>query len=108
MSVPQPWCQKRSPPASPLLATFHTTPQGTSSTNGDPRVHPVCPLGRLTVKGPVEIGGIVSESTRSEIGSLGAAIEMESHTQLFVRMTTQNFEEATRARKEGRKPSFQD
>jgi hypothetical protein len=44
----------------------------TSSTNGDPRVHPVCPRGRLTVKGPVEIGGLVSERTRSENGRLGA------------------------------------
>jgi len=43
-----------------------------------------------------------------ETGSLEAAIELESHTQLFVRMTTQNFEEATRARKEGRKPEFKD
>ena len=43
-----------------------------------------------------------------ETGSLQAAIELESHTQLFVRLTTQNFEEATRARKEGRKPQFAD
>lgn len=43
-----------------------------------------------------------------ETGSLAAAIELESHTQLFVRMTTQNFEEATRARKEGRRPAFLD
>ena len=43
-----------------------------------------------------------------ETGSLDAAIELESHTQLFVRMTTQNFEEATRARKQGRKPDFRD
>jgi enoyl-CoA hydratase len=43
-----------------------------------------------------------------EAGSLQAAIELESHTQLFVRMTTQNFEEATLARKEGRKPDFRD
>ena len=43
-----------------------------------------------------------------ETGSLAAAIELESHTQLFVRMTTQNFEEATRARKEGRAPDFLD
>ena len=43
-----------------------------------------------------------------ETGSLDAAIELESHTQRFVRMTTQNFEEATRARKEGRKPDFRD
>jgi enoyl-CoA hydratase len=43
-----------------------------------------------------------------ETGSLAAAVELESHTQLFVRMTTKNFEEATRARKEGRKPRFED
>ena len=43
-----------------------------------------------------------------EAGSLQAAIELESHTQLFVRLTTQNFEEATLARKEGRKPVFRD
>jgi enoyl-CoA hydratase len=43
-----------------------------------------------------------------ETGSLRAAIELESHTQLFVRLTTQNFEEAVRARKEGRPPRFED
>lgn len=43
-----------------------------------------------------------------ETGSLEAAIDLESSTQLFVRLTTQNFEEATRARKEGRKPHFED
>jgi len=43
-----------------------------------------------------------------ETGSLAAAIELESHTQLYVRMTTRNFEEATRARREGRKPVFED
>ena len=43
-----------------------------------------------------------------EVGSLRAAIEMESHTQLFVRLTTQNFEEAVRARRDGRPPDFKD
>jgi enoyl-CoA hydratase len=43
-----------------------------------------------------------------EMGSLRAAIEMENQTQLFVRLTTQNFEEAVRARKEGRPPEFED
>jgi len=43
-----------------------------------------------------------------ETSSLRAAIELESHTQLFVRMTTQNFEEAVRARREQRKPEFED
>jgi enoyl-CoA hydratase len=43
-----------------------------------------------------------------ETSSLAAAVELESHTQLYVRLTTQNFEEATLARKEGRKPDFKD
>lgn len=43
-----------------------------------------------------------------EMGSLRAAVEMETHTQLFVRMTTKNFEEAVKARKEGRPAEFQD
>ena len=43
-----------------------------------------------------------------ETSSLRAAIELESHTQLFVRMTTKNFEEATQARKENRPPEFKD
>ena len=43
-----------------------------------------------------------------ETNSLQAAIEMESHTQLYVRLTTKNFEEATKARAEGRAPNFLD
>ncbi len=43
-----------------------------------------------------------------ETASLSAAVELESHTQLFVRLTTKNFEEAKKARKEGRKPVFED
>jgi enoyl-CoA hydratase len=43
-----------------------------------------------------------------ETGSLAAAVELESHTQLYVRLTTKNFEEATEARKDGRKPVFRD
>ena len=43
-----------------------------------------------------------------ETTSLRAAIELESHTQLFVRLTTENFEEAARARREGRPPDFKD
>jgi enoyl-CoA hydratase len=43
-----------------------------------------------------------------ETASLDAAIELESHTQLMVRLTTKNFEEAERARKQGRKPVFKD
>ncbi|MEZ4217643.1 MAG: enoyl-CoA hydratase [Myxococcota bacterium] len=43
-----------------------------------------------------------------ETGSLAAAVELESHTQLYIRLTTQNFEEAVRARKEKRPPAFRD
>ncbi len=43
-----------------------------------------------------------------ETASLEAAIELESHTQLYVRLTTKNFEEAARARVQGRKPVFED
>lgn len=43
-----------------------------------------------------------------ETGSLRAAIEMESQTQLFIRLTTKNFEEAVRARREDRPPNFED
>lgn len=43
-----------------------------------------------------------------ETGSLEAAIHHENRSQLHVRLTTRNFEEAVRARKEGRPPSFAD
>ena len=43
-----------------------------------------------------------------ETASLDAAIELESHTPLYLRLTTKNFEEATLARKEGREPEFLD
>lgn len=43
-----------------------------------------------------------------ETNSLQATIDMETHTQLFARLTTKNFEEATKARAEGRAPDFQD
>ena len=43
-----------------------------------------------------------------ESGSLANAIELESRTQLYARLTTQNFEEAIRARKEKRPPEFKD
>lgn len=43
-----------------------------------------------------------------EAGSLAAHIEHEGIAQLFVRMTTQNFEESVRARKEKRTPVFRD
>lgn len=43
-----------------------------------------------------------------EAGSLHSHMNHEGHAQLFVRMTTQNFEEAIRARKEQRKPEFKD
>lgn len=43
-----------------------------------------------------------------ESGSLMNAVELESHTQLYARLTTKNFEEAVKARKEKRPPDFKD
>jgi enoyl-CoA hydratase/carnithine racemase len=43
-----------------------------------------------------------------ETASPDAAIELESHTQLCVRLTTRNFEEVERARKQGRKLDLKD
>lgn len=43
-----------------------------------------------------------------DAGSLHTHMNHEGHAQLFVRMTTQNFEEAIQARKEGRSPDFKD
>ena len=43
-----------------------------------------------------------------ESGSMHAHMNHEGHSQLYVRMTTQNFEEAIRARKQNRQPEFKD
>ena len=43
-----------------------------------------------------------------DAGSLHTHMNHEGHAQLFVRMTTKNFEEAVKARKERRKPDFKD
>lgn len=43
-----------------------------------------------------------------EATSFHTHMNQEMHAQLFVRMTTQNFEEAVRARREGRAPDFTD
>ena len=43
-----------------------------------------------------------------DAGSLHTHMNHEGHAQLFVRMTTQNFEEAIKARKEGRAPDYKD
>ncbi|WP_372749190.1 enoyl-CoA hydratase [Litorivivens sp.] len=43
-----------------------------------------------------------------EAGSRHSHMNHEGHAQLFVRMTTQNFEEAIKARKQGRAPEFKD
>ena len=43
-----------------------------------------------------------------ETGSLKAAIDLENRNQLLVRMTTQNLDEAIRARKAGRAPVYED
>jgi len=43
-----------------------------------------------------------------DAGSLSSHMDHEGHAQLYVRLTTQNFEEAIRARREKRSPDFQD
>lgn len=43
-----------------------------------------------------------------DAGSLQSHMNHEGHAQLYVRLTTENFEEAIRARREGRKPVFRD
>jgi enoyl-CoA hydratase len=43
-----------------------------------------------------------------DAASLGQHMQQEGIGQLFIRMLTENFEEATRARKEGRPPVFKD
>ena len=43
-----------------------------------------------------------------EAGSMHSHMNHEGHAQLFVRMTTRNFEEAIKARKEKRRPEFKD
>ena len=43
-----------------------------------------------------------------DAGSLHTHMNHEGHAQLFVRMTTKNFEEAIKARKDGRAPDFKD
>ena len=43
-----------------------------------------------------------------DASSLYAHMDHEGHAQLYVRMTTANFEEAVRARKEGRRPEYRD
>jgi len=43
-----------------------------------------------------------------DAASLQQHLQLEGIGQLFVRMLTQNFEEATRARRDGRKPVFRD
>jgi len=43
-----------------------------------------------------------------DAGSLSSHMDHESHAQLYVRLTTRNFEEAVAARKEGRPPVYRD
>ena len=43
-----------------------------------------------------------------DAGSLSSHMDHEGHAQLYVRLTTENFEEAIRARKEKRTPEFRD
>jgi enoyl-CoA hydratase len=63
------------------------------------------------IKGHSQLGVEMSKQmlwTGVDAGSLHSHMNHEGHAQLFVRMTTKNFEEAIRARKEGRKPEFKD
>ncbi len=46
--------------------------------------------------------------TGLDAGGLHAHMNHEGHAQLYVRLTTENFEESVRARAEGRKPNFRD
>jgi enoyl-CoA hydratase len=43
-----------------------------------------------------------------DASSLAAHMDHEGHAQLYVRLTTENFEEAVRARKEHRPPVYRD
>jgi enoyl-CoA hydratase len=43
-----------------------------------------------------------------ETGSLEAAMDLENRSQLLVRMTTQNLQEAIAARKQKRAPKYED
>jgi enoyl-CoA hydratase len=43
-----------------------------------------------------------------DASSLYAHMDHEGHAQLYVRMTTENFEEAIRARRDGRRPEYRD
>ena len=43
-----------------------------------------------------------------DAGSLQSHMDHEGTTQLYVRLTTENFEEAVRARRERRPPTFRD
>jgi len=43
-----------------------------------------------------------------DAGSLSSHMDHEGHAQLYVRLTTENFEEAIRARKEKRTPEYRD
>ena len=43
-----------------------------------------------------------------DAGSLSSHMDHEGHAQLYVRLTTQNFEEAIRARREKRAPDYRD
>ena len=43
-----------------------------------------------------------------DAGSLSSHMDHEGHAQLYVRLTTENFEEAIRARREKRPPDFRD
>ena len=63
------------------------------------------------IKGHSQLGVEMSKQmlwAGIDAGSLHAHMNHEGHAQLFVRMTTKNFEEAIKARKEGRSPNYED
>ena len=51
---------------------------------------------------------VILGGTLSQLAGGVTQIDLEARNQLLVRMTTQNLDEAIRARREGRKPSYAD
>jgi enoyl-CoA hydratase len=82
-----------------------------SRTVPDAELLPACIELATTICGYSRIGVQLTKKTLwagLETNSLEAAIHHENRSQLHVRLTTKNFEEAIRARKEKRSPEFRD
>lgn len=77
----------------------HAQPTGADERHGLRRDDPAAGGDRLTKK--LAWAGLESSSFHTHM-------DQEMNAQLFVRMTTQNFEESIRARREGRPPTFTD